>query len=131
MSKTTIRQRAEAIIADAAQYTDDTRRAIQLSLERDSPKMLAELVGRAESGETVWYITGEPEAPTDDRSRLARDVASILSNPATPTGLYNALADEITEWSTAYLEADAHGESYIARSLDAFNRREAKRRSQA
>jgi hypothetical protein len=60
--------------------------------------------------------------------KIAGHIAAILENPATPVGLYNAIVDEITEWSSAYLEADAHGESYIARSLDAFNRREAKRK---
>jgi hypothetical protein len=53
MPKTTIKARAEAIIADESRYDTDTRRALQLSLERDSPKMLAELVKRAEAGETV------------------------------------------------------------------------------
>jgi hypothetical protein len=76
MPKTTIRQRAVAIIADAAQYDDDTRRAIQLSLERDSPKMLAELVKRAEAGETVWYIA-------DDDPAIKTPHQSIASSAST------------------------------------------------
>ncbi len=54
---------------------------------------------------------------------------SFLENPATPVRLYNAIVDEITDWSSAYLNEEAHGATYLAKSLECFNRREAARTS--
>jgi hypothetical protein len=84
----------------------------------------------AKASSPVESQTVEPELndATAARSRLARDIAAILANPATPVRLYNAIVDEITDWSSAHLEQEAHGAAYLAKSLECFNRREARRK---
>ncbi len=59
MAKKTIKQRAEAIIADAKRYDVSTREAISNSLKRDTAADLAVCVERAEDGETIFDLVGE------------------------------------------------------------------------
>ncbi len=63
--------------------------------------------------------------------KIAEHLAAILENPATPVALYNAIVDEVTDWSSAHLEQEAHGATYLAKSLECFNRREAALRRRA
>jgi phage gp29-like protein len=94
----TSRRRAQAIIADAERYDEDTRRALQLSLERDSPDELAGMVKRAEAGETICDLT-DPALQTQPNNRaaqfrrIAEHVTAILQNPLTPEALYLGIVD--------------------------------------
>ncbi len=94
----TSRRRAQVIIADAARYDEDTRRALQLSLERDSPDELAGMVKRAEAGETICDLT-DPALQTKPNNRaaqfrtIAEHVTAILQNPLTPEALYLGIVD--------------------------------------
>lgn len=54
----TIKQRAEAIIADAKRYAPDTREAIANALKSKAAD-LPECVRRAEAGEEIWDLVGE------------------------------------------------------------------------
>jgi hypothetical protein len=55
-----------------------------------------------------------------------KSTAAILPPPATPTELYNAIVAKTVDWSRAYLETEAHSADYLAKSLDAYTRREAR-----
>ena len=94
----TSRRRAQAIIAGPARYDEDTRRALQLSLERDHPDELAGMVKRAEAGETICDLT-DPALQTQPNNRaaqfrtIAEHVAAILQNPVTPEALYLGIVD--------------------------------------
>jgi hypothetical protein len=56
MKRTTMRDRAEAIINSSA-YDADTRRAVELSLARNDAADLRETVRRAEAGDTICDLT--------------------------------------------------------------------------
>lgn len=58
------------------------------------------------------------------RQQLAQDLASILANPETPATLYNAIADELCEFSEAINYNTAE---MIERSLNAYCEKEEKR----
>jgi hypothetical protein len=68
-------------------------------------------------------------APTkaEQRAQLASDISSILMNPQTPAALYNAIADEITTWSSDYLRQIQDTAAYIESCLDYYHAQEAKR----
>ena len=57
MKRTTMRRRAEAIINSPDAYDADTRRAVELSLERKDASDIRETVRRAEAGDTVCDLT--------------------------------------------------------------------------
>ncbi len=55
---------------------------------------------------------------------LAVHLSEILNNPTCPARIYNAIADELCDMSSAI---DYHTPEMIARSIAAYDRREAKR----
>jgi hypothetical protein len=61
------------------------------------------------------------------RQQLVHAIASILANPTTPVGLFNAIAEEMTEWQT---DRDNDKQSgwrttpFIADCLEAYERAE-------
>jgi hypothetical protein len=57
MKRTMMRKRAEAIINSPDAYDADTRRALQLSLERNDAADIREMVRRAEAGDTLCDLT--------------------------------------------------------------------------
>ncbi len=57
MKRTTMRERAEAIINNRLAYDVDTRRAVELSLARNDAADLRETVRRAEAGDTICDLT--------------------------------------------------------------------------
>lgn len=59
------------------------------------------------------------------RAQLARDLACIMANPETPAALYDAIADELTEMSSAI---DYDTPEMIERSLTAYIAKEEKRK---
>jgi hypothetical protein len=61
------------------------------------------------------------------RRKLARDLASILANPETPTVLYNDIADSITDMSS---EIDYNSAEMIERSVNAYFAKEEKRQDE-
>jgi hypothetical protein len=64
------------------------------------------------------------------RKQLARDLASILANPECPTGLFNDIADNCTQWQEARDNADETGwkrEPFILECFEAYQRQEEKR----
>lgn len=65
------------------------------------------------------------------RAKLARDIASILSNPETPATFYNSIADEMTAWQNVRdndLQNGWRSVGFIENCLDAYQRSEEKRR---
>jgi gas vesicle protein len=62
------------------------------------------------------------------RQQLARDIASILNNPETPTTLYNDVADRVSDMSSDLGDAFWHSPEQIKRDLDAHFKKEAKRK---
>jgi hypothetical protein len=96
---TIIKERAGAIIANLDAYDSDTRAAIYNALE-GVPATLAELVKRAEAGETILDCTDAAHARADNRDELpdfAHHLAEALriagDHPWIPVSLYNDLAD--------------------------------------
>jgi hypothetical protein len=61
------------------------------------------------------------------RAQLARDIASILANPETPATLYNAIGEEVCEWSTDYCNAVSETPDYIEAYLTHYQQKEAER----
>jgi hypothetical protein len=61
------------------------------------------------------------------RAQLARDIASILANPETPATLYNAIGEEVCEWSTDYCNAASKTPAYIKTCLTHYQQKEAER----
>ena len=74
---------------------------------------------------------GTARAKQDDRTALRKDLAAhlsaILTNPETPTPLYNAIADELCTMSEDYCNAVSETSAYIESCLDYYQRKESKR----
>jgi KaiC/GvpD/RAD55 family RecA-like ATPase len=69
-----VKERARQIIADAGRYDEETREAVRNALEEGHDD-LAEIVRRAESGETVLDLTTRrARALTEQRARTLADV---------------------------------------------------------
>jgi hypothetical protein len=94
----TIRQRAQAIIANKRRYDSDTREAIFNALAKKHAD-LAECVRRAERGETILDLTSEEALANVERLQgipsLAAHISAVLTHPDTPVVMYNALADAV------------------------------------
>jgi hypothetical protein len=94
----TIRQRAQAIIANKRRYDSDTREAIFNAMVKKHAD-LAECVRRAERGETILDLTSEEALANVERlqgvSTLAAHISAVLTHPDTPVAMYNALADAV------------------------------------
>jgi hypothetical protein len=94
----TIRQRAEAIIANKRRYDSDTREAIFNAMVKKHAD-LAECVRRAERGETILDLTSEEALANVERLQgiptLAAHISAVLTHPDTPAVMYNALADAV------------------------------------
>lgn len=76
---------------------------------------------------TLAKKTTPRNAVQEQRARLARAVAEILTNPQTPVGLYNAVGEEAITWTEAYLNATQHDPARILSDLEHYFRAEAKR----
>jgi hypothetical protein len=94
----TIRQRAQAIIANKRRYDSDTREAIFNAMVKKHAD-LAECVKRAERGETILDLTSEEALANVERLQgiptLAAHISAVLTHPDTPVAMYNALADAV------------------------------------
>ncbi len=62
-----------------------------------------------------------------NRAELARHIAAVLTNPATPVALYNAMIDELNTLSSDYLSMIQNTPAYIEGCLDYYEGKEAKR----
>lgn len=94
-----LRRRAEAIVKDAARYDADTRRAVELSIQRGDAENLAVTVERAEAGETVCDLT-DPELDAEierTEAGLAELISRILGHPCLPVYLYQQIAEALAE----------------------------------
>lgn len=80
MKRTTMRARAEAIINSPDAFDPDTRRALQLSLERGDAADIREMVRRAEAGDTICDLTDSALS----RRELAGHIAAVIANPDAP-----------------------------------------------
>jgi hypothetical protein len=71
--------------------------------------------------------------PTEPNSRaaLAAHVAAIMTNPHTPTGLYNAVGEEVTDWSTDYCNEYSNTPAYIEQCLVSHLKKEDERKGGA
>ena len=60
---------------------------------------------------------------TDPNSRaaLAQHIAAILKHPLMPTDFYNSIADSLTDWESALLEAEGKTPTFIERALAYFS----------
>jgi hypothetical protein len=63
-------------------------------------------------------------ACAEPASALAGHLSEILNNPTCPARIYNAIAEELCDMSS---DIDYHTPEMIARSIAAYDRREAKR----
>jgi hypothetical protein len=85
----TLRQRAQAIIADIKGYETDTRASIAGALESNDPD-LASLVAHAEAGDTVWDLTNMARG----YEKIARYVIQFINSSA-PDFITDAVMDAI------------------------------------
>ncbi len=100
-----IRERAGAIIANLDAYDNDTRDAIYNALE-GVPATLAELVTRAEAGETILDCTdaahARDAAAIADLQNFAHHFSETIRiarhSPTIPASLYNGLADVLLDF---------------------------------
>ncbi len=96
----TIRQRAQAIIANKRRYDSDTREAIFNAMVKKHAD-LADCVTRAERGETILDLTSDEALATVERLQgipsLAAHISAVLTHPDTPVAMYNALADVLND----------------------------------
>ncbi len=123
-----IRERAARIIANLDAYDGDTRDAIYNALE-GVPATLAELVKRAEAGETILDCTDAAHARADNRDELqdfahhlAEAIRIARDNPILPTRLYNDLADALLSFENNLpsLARVSESEAHIRLTIDAF-----------
>ena len=109
-------QRARAIIDDPSRYDEDTRHAVRNALKGNAPD-LAEYVRRAEQGDTILDLEKPLEGPPDGIAALAEHIAAVLAHPKTPEALYNAIVDELSNWSSNYLSVVDKTAPYIESCL--------------
>ena len=123
LRRPTIRQRAGAIIADVQGYDAETRAAVFNALEDHE---LAELVRRAEAGETILDTTGERPAEDHDLRDFAHYLSNALRiaryNPLIPASLYNGLADALNDFENDLpsLARVSESEPHILLTLEAY-----------
>lgn len=72
--RATVKDRARAIVADLKGYDDETRHAIRNSLDENGSN-LAELVGRAESGEQILDVS-RPISSAQDAEQFKADAVA-------------------------------------------------------
>jgi hypothetical protein len=124
----TVRQRAQAIIANKRRYDSDTREAIFNAMVKRHAD-LAECVTRAERGETILDLTSEEAQEGVERlqgvSALAAHISAVLTHPDTPAVMYNALADAVNGLDAPRKHFDSA--AYIELCLRANAAREAER----
>jgi hypothetical protein len=125
----TIRQRAEAIIANKRRYDSDTREAIFNAMVKKHAD-LADCVKRAERGETILDLTSEEALAAVERLQgiptLAAHISAVLTHPDTPAVMYNALADGVNSLnaprnhfdSAAYIELCLRENAKAAREAE-------------
>ncbi len=124
-----IRERAGAIIANLDAYDTDTRDAIYNALE-GVPAQLAELVTRAEAGETILDCTdaahARDAAAIADLQNFAHHLAEAIriarENPMIPASFYNGLADALIDFENDLpsLARVSESEAHILITLNAF-----------
>ena len=112
----TLKQRAQAILDNPGCYDEDTRHAVRNALEGNAPD-LAEYVRRAEHGETILDLAKPLEGQPDGIAALAEHIAAVLAHPETPEALYNAIVDELSNWSSNYLSVVDKTAPYIESCL--------------
>ena len=71
---------------------------------------------------------GERKSVAQWRKELARDLASVLSNPLTPSELYTFIADQHSEWES---DKPWHSAEELERALLNHERKEAARKGGA
>jgi hypothetical protein len=69
--------------------------------------------------------TKQQKSRAELRTQLARDLASIMANPETPSTLYNEIADCLCDMSS---EIDYNAPEMIERCISAHISREEKRK---
>ena len=124
-----IRQRAGAIIANLDAYDTDTRDAIYNALE-GVPATLAELVKRAEAGETILDCTDAAHADlaatgaelSSFAHHLAEAIRIARNNSMIPASLYNGLADVLIDFENDLpsLARVNESEPHIILTLNAY-----------
>ncbi len=124
-----IRERAARVIANLDAYDTDTRDAIYNALE-GVPAQLAELVTRAEAGETILDCTnaahaGDTSAIADLQEfahHLAEAIRIARYSPLLPASLYNGLADALIDFENDLpsLARVSESEPHILITLNAF-----------
>lgn len=72
--------------------------------------------------------TRKCKTPAELRAQLARDLASIMANPETPTTLYNDIADALTTMSEDIGDEYWHSPEVITQSLNAHLAKEERRK---
>jgi nucleotide-binding universal stress UspA family protein len=92
-----LRGRAEAIVNDPRGYDADTRRAVSLSLEKDDDETLAEIVRRAEAGDTVCDLTDPELQDRCDPEDLSVLLAAVMRRPDLPRYAYDQIAEALGE----------------------------------
>ena len=111
----TLKQRAQAILDNPGCYDEDTRHAVRNALEGNAPD-LAEYVRRAARGETILDLEKPLEAP-HGIAALAEHIAAVLTHPETPPPLYEAIANQLSTWSSGYLDSICNTAPYIESCL--------------
>jgi hypothetical protein len=124
-----IRERAARVIANLDAYDTDTRDAIYNALE-GVPAQLAELVKRAEAGETILDCTdaahARDAAAIADLQNFAHHFSETIriarENPIIPASLYNGLADALIDFENDLpsLARVSESEAHIRLTIDAF-----------
>jgi hypothetical protein len=61
------------------------------------------------------------------RRKLAQDIASVLNNPECPVTLWNAIGEEVCDWSSYYCNAVNRTPDYIEKCLTYYQQEEARR----
>lgn len=111
----TLRKRAQAIINSDA-YDDDTRESIKYEL-RTNYDGLADMVGRAEQGETICDTFKDAA----ERRNAARRVIALIETPGVPDFLADAMVDALARAAaTKEIELwkrDGDAEAYDAKAM--------------
>jgi hypothetical protein len=89
-------------------------------------KELERILNQLDAGKSLESIvkmreTGQPQRPRPFAS-LARHLSGVLNDPQTPDGVYNALADQVTDLCNPYFQATHESAEFIEEAL-IFNAR--------
>jgi hypothetical protein len=106
----TMKDPARSIIADAEGYDEDTRMAVQASLDRNDAKDLAETVNLAESRGIILDTT--PFQERDERGAAA--ILALMDSPDVPEFIRQAVRDALT------LAENIIGTNYVSRETGKF-----------